>query len=60
MCKGKPAGAVVATFRAGDTINVRFDGTARHGGVQSESRYSLLFRGSVNLPCHMTMTGALL
>lgn len=33
MCKGKKAGPVTATFQAGQEVMVRFDGSARHGGV---------------------------
>lgn len=32
MCKAKPPGRPTATFRAGETINVKFKGSARHGG----------------------------
>lgn len=32
MCKGKTAGPVVASFKAGEIINVQLDGVARHGG----------------------------
>ena len=34
MCKGKPAGAVVQTWQAGQTVNVQFEGSAKHGGVR--------------------------
>ena len=32
MCKGKPPGPIVATFRAGEVVNVQFEGSARHDG----------------------------
>lgn len=32
MCKGKPPGASVATFTAGQVVNVEFEGSARHNG----------------------------
>ena len=34
MCKGKPPGAVVQTWQAGQTVGVQFEGSAKHGGVQ--------------------------
>jgi hypothetical protein len=34
MCKGKPPGAVVQTWQAGQTVNVQFEGSAKHGGVK--------------------------
>lgn len=33
MCGGKPKGPVVATYNAGENVPVRFEGSARHGGV---------------------------
>ena len=38
MCKGKPPGPVVQTIQAGETINVAFEGSAKHGGVSKECR----------------------
>lgn len=35
MCGGKPKGPVVATLTAGQYIPVKFEGSARHGGVLS-------------------------
>ena len=32
MCKGKPPGSPVATFKAGQIVNVQFEGSARHNG----------------------------
>jgi hypothetical protein len=32
MCKGKPLGTPTLTVQAGQTINVQFEGSARHGG----------------------------
>lgn len=42
MCGGKPAGPVVATYNAGQYVPVKFEGSARHGGVISRSS-SLIF-----------------
>lgn len=33
MCKGKPPGSAVQTWQAGQIINVQFEGSAKHGGV---------------------------
>lgn len=33
MCGGKAKGPVVATYNAGEYVPVRFEGSARHGGV---------------------------
>ena len=32
MCKGKPPGTPSAVLRAGEIVNVQFEGSARHGG----------------------------
>ena len=41
MCKGKPPGAVVQTWQAGQTVNVQFEGSAKHGGVKY--KYTIKF-----------------
>lgn len=33
MCKGKLSGTAVQTWQAGQTVNVQFEGSAKHGGV---------------------------
>ena len=35
MCKGKPPGPIVQTWQAGQTIKVQFEGSAKHGGVNT-------------------------
>lgn len=37
MCKGKPPGAVVQTWKAGQTVTVQFEGSAKHGGVNTNN-----------------------
>lgn len=59
MCKGKPPGAVVQTWQAGQTVSVQFEGSAKHGGV-NESIYIcfsifIFLRESVNSP-YLTIT----
>jgi hypothetical protein len=53
MCKGKQAGPITYTAHAGETIEVQFDGSARHGGVKYKlSRLVFqIFRVSANLHC---------
>ncbi len=61
MCKGKAPGQVVQTIQAGSTINVAFEGSAKHGGVKhcddddDDIIAYLHFRVFVNSPCPMTM-----
>lgn len=38
MCNGKPPGPVSQTIQAGQTINVSFEGSAKHGGVQTNKQ----------------------
>jgi hypothetical protein len=48
----------VATYNAGENVPVRFEGSARHGGVRYayvENTSCWLSRESASFPCHMTM-----
>lgn len=56
MCKGKPPGQPTATFRAGETINVRFKGVARHGGGMCQ--FALSYDGDRTFVVIATVNGA--
>lgn len=39
MCKGKPPGSPVQTWHAGQTVNIQFEGSAKHGGVKKSIKF---------------------
>ncbi|KAI9592198.1 hypothetical protein BDF19DRAFT_388593, partial [Syncephalis fuscata] len=43
ICQGKPAGAIVGTYKAGGSVDVAFDGSAVHNG--GHCQFSLSYDG---------------